>query len=83
VLCSMTAPTVRSAGQRMLMPFLVIYGLPSVIPFLIRRFGWTPNVPVFAPLTVVAAVAAAGAVLSVILLVVALRLFEREKLVLS
>jgi hypothetical protein len=61
----------------------VIYGLPSVIPFLIRRFGRTPTIPVFAPLTVVATIAAACAVLSVILLVVAMRLFEREKLVLS
>jgi ABC-2 type transport system permease protein len=82
-LLSMTAPTVRSAGQRMLMPFLVIYGLPSAVPFLLSRFGWTPNVEAIAPVTVVAGVAVAGTVLSAILLVVAMRLFERETLVLS
>ena len=83
VVCSMTAPTVRSAGQRMLIPFLAIYGLPSVAPFLMSRFGWTPNVEAITPVTVVAAVAVAGTVLSVILLVVAMRLFEREKMVLE
>ena len=83
VLFSMTAPTVRSAGQRMLVPFVVIYGLPSVAPFLIRRFNLTPNVSVIAPAAIVTVVALTGTVLSVILLVVAMRLFEREKLVLS
>ena len=83
VLLSMTAPTVRSAGQRMLMPFLVIYGLPSVVPFLIGRFGWTPNVAGISPASIVAAVAVGGTVLSAILLAVAVRRFERERLVLS
>jgi ABC-2 type transport system permease protein len=83
VLVSMTAPTVRTAGQRMLVPFLVIYGLPSVAPFLIGRFGGSLNVTTIAPAAVVAAVAVAGAVLSAALLIVAMRLFERERLVLS
>ena len=67
----------------MLVPFVVIYGLPSVAPFLIRRFNLTPNVSVIAPAAIVTVVALAGTVLSVILVVVAMRLFEREKLVLS
>ncbi len=83
VLVSMTAPTIRSAGQRMLMPFLVIYGLPSVAPFLIKRFGGSLNVATIAPVAIVAAVAVAGVVLSATLVVVAMRLFERERLVLS
>lgn len=52
-------------------------------PFLIRRFGGSLNVTVIAPVAIVAAVVVGGAVLSAILLVVAMRLFEREKLVLS
>jgi ABC-2 type transport system permease protein len=83
VLFSMTAPTVRSAGQRMLIPFLVIYGLPSLVPFLMRRFSRTPNVAVLGPVTIVAAAVVAGAVVGAVLLAVAMRMFEREKLVLS
>jgi hypothetical protein len=71
------------AGQRMLLPFLVIYGLPSAAPYLIRRFSRTPNVAVVAPGKIVVAVVVAGTALSVILPVVAMRLFEREKLGLS
>jgi hypothetical protein len=67
----------------MLMPFLVIYGLPSAVPFVIRRFSGTPNVAAVGPVTLVAAVVVAGTVLSMVLLAVAMRLFEREKLVLS
>ena len=83
VLLSMTAPTVRSAGQRMLMPFLVIYGLPSAAPYVMSRFGRTPDIAVISPVTIVAAVAVAGTVLSLMSLFVAMRRFRRETLVLS
>ncbi len=37
VLVSMTAATVRQAGQRMLIPFLLIYALPGFLPMVLSR----------------------------------------------
>jgi ABC-2 type transport system permease protein len=37
VLVSMTAATVRQAGQRMLIPFLAIYALPGLLPLVLPR----------------------------------------------
>jgi ABC-2 type transport system permease protein len=82
-LVSMTAPTARAAGQRMLLPFLAIYGLPALLPVVARQVPWltpmlalTPGqlTEISALVCLLASAAAAWA---------ALRLFRRERLVLA
>jgi ABC-2 type transport system permease protein len=82
ILVSMTAPTVRSAGQRIMVPFLAIYGLPTVLPFVAQKLGWAPNLEAITPGAIVVGISLAALLTSLVLLAIAKRMFKRERLVL-
>ncbi len=83
VLVSLTAPTVRSAGQRMLIPFLIVFALPGFVPYLVQRMHWERQLAQLTPGAVVVMVAVACALASAICLALGLRRFTRERLVLA
>ncbi len=83
ILVSMTAPTARAAGQRMLVPFILIYGLPSALPYLARRLNLPLTPEALSPGRVVLAIAACCALGSAAALAIALWRFKREPLVLA
>jgi ABC-2 type transport system permease protein len=83
VLVSLTAPTVRIAGQRMLIPFLLIYGLPGLLPLLTKLTGWRPAFETWQPGWIVAGLGGVCAVIAAVLLAVAVHRFQRERLVLA
>ncbi len=83
VLVSLTAPTVRSAGQRMLVPFIVIFALPGLIPYLVQRMHWERQVAQLTPGTVVFFVGVVCAVVVAGCLALGLRRFTRERVVLA
>ena len=80
---SMNAPTARAAGQRMLVPFLAIYGLPALLPFVGRQLHLSPPAAWLAPGNVVAVTALFCAAATGVAMAVALRSFRRERLVLA
>lgn len=80
---SLTAPTVRAAGQRMLVPFLLIFALPGALPLLARRMHWERATANLTPGTVVTAVAIACLVLSAATIFLVLTRFTRERAVLA
>ena len=83
VVVSMTAPTARVAGQRMLVPFVFIYGMPFALPAIAAKLGFGPSLASLTPAwtTIGVCIATGGA--SLVLLAVAIRRFKREKLVLA
>jgi ABC-2 type transport system permease protein len=83
VLISLTAPTVRSAGQRMLVPFVAIFALPGLVPYLVQRMHWERQVAQLTPGTVVIFLALVSAVASGTCLVLGIRRFTRERVVLA
>ncbi len=83
VLVSLTAPTVRAAGQRMLLPFLALVALPAAVPFLVSRLPWEERAAALTPPALVSTIAAACALLSALFLAVAIERFTRERVVLS
>jgi ABC-2 type transport system permease protein len=83
VLVSLTAPTVRAAGQRMLVPFLALVALPAFVPFVLARLHLGGDLSRLTPGVVVFVVGASCALLSVVFLSLAIRRFTRERVVLS
>lgn len=80
---SLGAPTVRVAGQRMLVPFAAIFSLPFGLPFVMRKLHWNPTVAHFGPGSVVLLVAVVCLLGSIVTLAIGLRRFTRERLVLA
>jgi ABC-2 type transport system permease protein len=83
VLISLTAPTVRAAGQRMIVPFMLMFALPSVLPFVIGKLHQERQVAMLTPSMIVVIVAVVCVALASALLALALKLFTRERLVLA
>jgi ABC-2 type transport system permease protein len=77
---SLTAPTARAAGQRMLVPFLAIYGLPSVLPLLARRLNLPLDRALSSPALVVLAIGVCCAAGSAAALAIARWRFTRDRL---
>jgi len=77
---SLTAPTARAAGQRMLVPFIVIYGLPSLLPFLAQRLHVPLDRALFSPGVVVLAIGVCCAAGSAAALAFARWRFTRDRL---
>jgi len=83
VLVSLAAPTVRIAGQRMLVPVFAIFSLPFSVPYVLRKLRWEYAVARLDPALIVALIAAGCLVLTSIVLTIGLRRFDRERLVLA
>lgn len=85
VLVSMTAATVRQAGQRMLIPFLAIYALPGLLPLVLPRLPmeWLGRLEVLGAEQIVLALVTALALADGILCGTALARFRRAALVLD
>ncbi len=82
-LVSLTAPTVRAAGQRLLVPFLAMCGLPALMPLIVEKLGWEYATVRLSPGEIVLMLAAACAVTSGILLAAGIKRFTRERVVLA
>jgi hypothetical protein len=67
----------------MVVPFLVLFCLPAFAPVLARKLHFEPALRGLGPGEVILLVAAACALLSGALIVVALKHFNRERLVLA
>ncbi len=83
VLVSLTAPTVRSAGQRMLLPFLGVVVAPSIVPYVVERMHWERQFAELTPGMFVALTGVVCAVVSGVCLAVGIRRFTRERVVLA
>ncbi len=83
ILASLAAPTVRTAGQRMLGPFFVIFSLPYSVPYVLEKIGWRHAFAQLDPVSIVALIAAACLVVATCALAAAIRRFDRERLVLA
>ncbi|MGE5359827.1 MAG: ABC transporter permease [Bacteroidales bacterium] len=83
VLVSLTAPTVRAAGQRMLVPFFAVFALPMMLPWLARKAHWEGALTQLTPPMAVAIVAAVFFAVAAAAIALALRRFTRERLVLA
>jgi ABC-2 type transport system permease protein len=83
VVLSLTAPTVRAAGQRMLVPFLAMFVLPAAAPFVIAKLHWQQPATLLTPGTIVVFVGIALALLTAIVLAVGVTRFVRERMVLA
>jgi ABC-2 type transport system permease protein len=83
VLVSLTAPTVRAAGQRMLVPFLAVFALPAVLPWAIRKLHWEDAVLHITPPVAIALVGVVFLLVTVVALALALKRFTRERVVLA
>ena len=83
VLVSVTAPTVRSAGQRLLVPFLVVFALPGLVTYLVQRMGWEHHVARLTPPAMVTILGALAAAVAGICVAAGLRRFTRERAVLA
>lgn len=83
VLASLTAPTVRAAGQRMVVPFLALFCLPAFAPVLAKRLHFEAALRALGPGAAILLIAGTCTLLSAVLMAVALRRFTRERLVLA
>lgn len=83
VAVSLTAPTARAAGQRMLLPFVVICGLPSALPYIARRLPLPIDASAISPGVIVLVMAGCCAVSALGALALARQRFSRERLVLA
>jgi ABC-2 type transport system permease protein len=83
VLVSLTAPTVRAAAQRMLVPFLAIFALPALAPFVLSRLHWAHLPARLTPGTMVVLVGVACGLLAVAFMSLAIARFTRERVVLA
>lgn len=83
VLISLRAPTVRIAGQRMLVPFLAMFALPAFVPLILARLHWQVAVTRLTPGAFVTLIGAGCLVVTAILLAVGVRRFVRERVVLA
>ncbi len=83
VLVSLTAPTVRAAGQRVLVPFLALVALPAFVPFILSKLHWKPGPAWLTPGALVTAIGLACALLSAAFLSAAIKRFTRERVVLA
>jgi ABC-2 type transport system permease protein len=83
VLISMTAPTVRVAAQRMIVPFMLVFVLPSFIPMISRHLPPMPGASSIGPGAAFLVAGILGLAVAAVLFVVALHRFRRERLVLA
>ena len=85
VLFSLNAPTVRQAGQRLIIPFIVVFALPGLLPVILPRLSetWTQNLMQIEPVQVVLALGMIFLIANVVLLTIALARFRRARLILD
>ena len=83
VLVSLTAPTVRAAGQRLLVPFLALFALPALAPYVASWLHWHPAPGRLTPGTIVVSIGVACGLLSVVFMSLAVARFTRERVVLA
>jgi ABC-2 type transport system permease protein len=83
VLVSLAAPTVRIAGQRMLVPFFAVFSLPFCVPYLLKRTRWEQAIVRLDPVLIAALVAAGCLVVAGVVLAIGLKRFDRERLTLA
>lgn len=83
VLVSLTAPTVRSAGQRLLVPFLVVFALPGLVAYLVQRMGWEHHVSRLTPGAVVMILGGLATAVAGTCVAAGLRRFTRERALLA
>lgn len=82
ILISIGAPTVRTAGQRLLGVFFVILTLPYTVPYLLNKLGWQQTIARLEPIVIVMLIAAGFLLCAAAALGEAMRRFDRERLVL-
>ncbi len=84
-LFSLTAATVRQAGQRMLIPFIALFALPGFLPLLLPRMpeGWLQSVISITPGQVALTLGVLLLIANAILLSIALIRFRRARLILD